>query len=169
MQTMRKSQTTIINIFFTSNFLNRKIYILLENVFLKLSLYCYICITLFFFAWQIIGNAVTKHQRPYRYALVLQTPTKMRPKILSYRLGISTQILITMDFHFFFLYFREVPSIQKKKAFVKENSWFNPVQVTRSTHCLLFSNYVFKQRRVHNFEKNWKNSVCIDVTNFANL
>ena len=37
-----------------------------------LSLYCYIRIS--FFAWQVIGTAAIKLKRPYRYALVLQTP-----------------------------------------------------------------------------------------------
>ena len=39
----------------------------------------------FFFEWQVIGNVVTKHQHPYRYALVL-----LRPKMLDNRLGILT-------------------------------------------------------------------------------
>ena len=41
-------------------------------VLVTYCLYCCICIRVFF-AWQFIGNTVTKHQRPYRYALFLQT------------------------------------------------------------------------------------------------
>ena len=47
--------------------------------------------------------------------------TILWPKILASKLGILTQILIAMDFYFF-LYFREAPTIQKKtKAFVRKN------------------------------------------------
>ena len=33
----------------------------------------------------------------------------------------------------------------------------------------LFSKLCIPQRYVQNFERNWKNSVCIGVNNFANL
>ena len=53
----------------------------------KLSLYCYICFTVFFFTWQVIGNSVTP------------TPTQkfigfvdaiLRSRILDNRLGFLT-------------------------------------------------------------------------------
>ena len=77
---MRKSQTTTINIFWL---FYRKIYIYSKIYFEKRSLYCYICIS--FFAGQVIGNAVIKHQRPYRYAMVV-----LRPRRLDNALGILT-------------------------------------------------------------------------------
>ena len=47
-----------------------KTHILLENIFGKTQ-----CILLYlyysYFTWQVIENAVIKHQLPYRYALVL--------------------------------------------------------------------------------------------------
>ena len=70
---MRKSQTTT-NIIFTSAFLYRKEYILLNIVrktwLILLHLYCT------FFMWKVMallsrGNAVITQQRPYRYVLVL--------------------------------------------------------------------------------------------------
>ena len=63
---VRKRQTTTTNTFLL---LYRKIYILLEGHLKKFSFYCYICIS--FFTSQVIGNAVTKYQHPYRHALVL--------------------------------------------------------------------------------------------------
>ena len=57
---------------FTFTFLYGIIYIWLENIFGKISYYLYTAIFgLQFFMWQVIGNAVIKHQHPYRYALVL--------------------------------------------------------------------------------------------------
>ena len=59
----------------------------------------------------------------------------LRPEILGNILGLLTQILIVMSYYFFFIYFREVPSIQKKKqkhynqkikSILKGNIWFNP-------------------------------------------
>ena len=44
-QKIRKKSNNNKKYFFTFTFLYRKIYILLENIFGKLSLYCYICIT----------------------------------------------------------------------------------------------------------------------------
>ena len=45
----------------------------------------------------------------------------LRPKILGNRLGILTQILIAMHYFSSYIYFREVPSTQKKtKAFVRK-------------------------------------------------
>ena len=49
--------------------------------------------------WQVNRNAIIKHQHPYRYAMDLQTSyydpkylakDKVRPEILSSRLGILT-------------------------------------------------------------------------------
>ena len=64
---LRKSETTGINIFLLLLFL------LLGNKFGKAK-FIFLHLYYSFFAWQVIGNAVTKHQRPYRYALVSQTP-----------------------------------------------------------------------------------------------
>ena len=60
-------------------FLYRKIYILLENIFGKLSLYCYICITVFSRGRLL---KMQQHQRSYRYSLVLWT-SYFDPKYLA--------------------------------------------------------------------------------------
>ena len=67
--------------FFTFTFSYRKNYILLQNIFGKPQ---FILLRMYysFFAWQFIGNAIIKHQRPYRYALVLQT-SYFNPKYLA--------------------------------------------------------------------------------------
>ena len=61
------------NYFFTFTFLYRKVYILLENIFGKTQ---YLLLHLYqsLFEWQVIGNAVIKHRRPFWYTLVLQMP-----------------------------------------------------------------------------------------------
>ena len=51
-------------------FLYRKINILLENIFGK-SYFILLYLYYSYFACQLNGNTVVKHQRPYRYALVL--------------------------------------------------------------------------------------------------
>ena len=51
---MTKSQTAAMNMFLRLLFLHLE----------KLSLYCFIYITVFF-AWYLIENAVIKHQLPY--------------------------------------------------------------------------------------------------------
>ena len=45
-----------------------------KEIIVSKTLYC--CICNIFFAYQVIGNTVIKHQHkyPYRYALVLWTP-----------------------------------------------------------------------------------------------
>ena len=62
---MRKTQTTAINIFLLFLPYIRKNYILLDIMFIWLHLYYS------FFTWQVIGITVIKHERWYRYALVL--------------------------------------------------------------------------------------------------
>ena len=69
----------------------------------KLSLYCYICFTVFFM-WQVIGNAVTP--TPIQIFIGFADAI-LRSKILDNRLGILTQILITMDY-FFYLYISDI-------------------------------------------------------------
>ena len=69
----------------------------------KLSLYCYICFTVFF-TWQVIGNAVTP--TPIQIFIGFADAI-LRSKILDNRLGILTQILITVDY-FFYLYISDI-------------------------------------------------------------
>ena len=57
-------------IFFAFTLLHQKIYVLLENIFGK-TLFILLHLHCSFFIWQVIENAVIKHQCPYRYALVL--------------------------------------------------------------------------------------------------
>ena len=61
---VRKNQTAVTNIFFTFNLLYTKIKFCQKTYLEKLSL-CR------FFTRQVIGNAVTEHQRPCGYATVL--------------------------------------------------------------------------------------------------
>ena len=71
---MRKSQTKAINIFLILLilFLYRKIYIFLENIFGN-GIYN-VTFVLKFFRVAGYSKAVIKHQRPYRYVLVMLTP-----------------------------------------------------------------------------------------------
>ena len=69
----------------------------------KLSLYCYICFTVFF-TWQVIGNVVTP--TPIQIFTGFADAI-LRSKILDNRLGMLTQILITMDY-FFSLYISDI-------------------------------------------------------------
>ena len=69
----------------------------------KLSLYCYICFTVFF-TWQVIGNAVTPTPIQIFIGFV---DAILRSKILDNRLGILTYILTTMDY-FLYLYISDI-------------------------------------------------------------
>ena len=81
---------------FTFTFLYRKVYILLKTYLEKLSLYCYICITVFS-KCQVVGNAVTP---TFIYILTVFAVTILRSKILDNGLGILTQILTATDYFF---------------------------------------------------------------------
>ena len=67
---MRKSQTTTKHIFLFLLLYIEKFIIFCWKTYLEKLLYYYICITAFF-TWRVVGDAVMKHQRPYRYALAL--------------------------------------------------------------------------------------------------
>ena len=77
----------------------------------KLSLYCYICITVFF-TQQVVGNAVTP--TPI-YIFINFVGAILRSKILDNRLGILTQILITMDY-FVSLYILDIQLQFREKS-----------------------------------------------------
>ena len=62
-------------------FLYGKSYILLENIFVKVQ-FILLHLHYSFFTLQVIGNAAIKHQRPYRYILVLQ-PRYFDPNYLA--------------------------------------------------------------------------------------
>ena len=99
---MRKRQTT--TVFFLLLFFYIEKFIFCQKTYLeKLSLYCYICFTVFF-TWQVIGNAVTP--TPIQIFIGFADAI-LRSKILDNRLGILTQILITMDY-FFYLYISDI-------------------------------------------------------------
>ena len=75
------------NSFLTFTFLYRKIYVLLENIFGKLNLYCCICITVFrVTAYEKCSN---KTPKPMQICTGLVVAV-LRPKILGNRLGILT-------------------------------------------------------------------------------
>ena len=67
---VKKSNSSNNIFFFTFTFLCGKIYIWWKTYLEKVSAYCYISITVFL-TWQVIGNAVIKHQRQYRSTLGL--------------------------------------------------------------------------------------------------
>ena len=67
-----------------------------------------------------------------------------QPKILGNRLGILTWILIAMDYYFLFLYFREIPSIKKKKKHLSGKIFGSPHKHNRVyLKWNWFSNYVY--------------------------
>ena len=93
-----------------------------------------------FMRWHFIGNAVTKHQRTYRYALVLQTPY-IDPKYLAIKY--FNAYFDGNELLFPFLYFTEQPPVSiKTKAFIRRNVWFTP---SNRIYLLqnYFSNYVY--------------------------
>ena len=90
---MRKSETTA----FSFTFSNRKIYILLENIFGKTQ-FILLHLLYRFFTWQVIGNSVTPTSIQKSTGFV---DAILRSKILHNRLGFLTQILITMDYSFY--------------------------------------------------------------------
>ena len=76
----------------------------------KLSLYCYICITVF--SGGRLLECSDKTTRPIETCIGL-VDAILRAKVLGNKLGILTQILISKDYI-------------EKKAFVKEDFWFTP-------------------------------------------
>ena len=88
---------------FTFTFSYRNIYILLENIFGKTQ-FILLHLLYRFFTWQVIGNAVTP--TPIQIFIGFADAI-LRSKILDNRLGILTQILITMDY-FFYLYISDI-------------------------------------------------------------
>ena len=105
---MRKSQTTAFYFYF---FIQENSYFFRKNIwktqFILLYLlyrffFCFVL--LFFFMWQVIGNAVT----PTPIQIFIDFPDAiLRFKILDNKLDILTQILITMDY-LFYLYISDI-------------------------------------------------------------
>ena len=91
-----------------------------KTYFEKLSLYCYICFTVFF-TWQVIENAVTP--TPIQIFIGFADAI-LRSKILDNRLGILTQILITMDY-FFYLYISEIYLQFREKKYLNLDNQFH--------------------------------------------
>ena len=96
----------------------------------------------------------------------------------SYRRRTSTQNIwqqtryfnAGMDYYFFFYVWEKYRQFRKKqKHFLRIIFGSHPRQVTGSTCCGFFFKLLISQRFLHNLERNWKNSVCIDVENFAHL
>ena len=105
---MRKSQTRAIYFYF---FIFCKFIFCQKTYLQKLSLYCYICFTVFFTS-QVIGNVVTP--TPIQIFIGFADAI-LRSKILDNRLGILTQILIAMDY-FFYLYISDKYFQFRKKS-----------------------------------------------------
>ena len=93
---------------------------LLENTFGKTQL---IVLLLYyrFFTWQVIGNAVKP--KPMQIFIGFEDAI-LRCKILGSRLAILTQSLIANRLFLSFIYFRQVPSIQKKKYINLGNQFY---------------------------------------------
>ena len=113
------------------------------------------------FIAQGIWNAVMKHQRPYRFALVLWT-SYTDPKYL------ATNLLFNVGFDsdgLFFRFQRSTFNLVNKNAYVKEiflfTTWLDPLTPE------LFFQLCISQGYIENFERIYKNSICIKVNNFA--
>ena len=145
---------------------------LVENIFRKSQ-----CILLYFYysflTWQVIGNAVIKHQRRYRSTLGLQIPY--------FDLKCLAQCLFSryfnVDFdamdHYFLVYIyisENYVHFRKKQRHLSGKIFGSPIQVIGSTYCRIFFQTMNTPKiYVHNLEMNWKISVFIRVKNFANL
>ena len=80
-----------------------------------------------------------------------------------------------MDYYFDFFFFsfntweKYLQFRKKTKAIVKENFWFTPYKKLDQLTAELLFKLCIPQGYVNNLERNWKNSVCIGVKNFACL
>ena len=113
---MRKSQTTafLLLLFYIEKFIFcQKIYVE------KLSLYFYICITVFSRGRLLEMQCL---QRQYRYYCFCKRHTSIQN--LGNRLGILTQILIAMD-NFFYLYISEKYFQFRKKTILGNQFHYN--------------------------------------------
>ena len=121
---MRKSHTTTINIILLLLFYIEKFIFCQKSYLEKVSLYCYICATIFC----VLGYWKCSNKTPMPMQIWTGfVDAILRPKILRNRLGVLKQILSAMNYYFISLYFRGVPSIQEKiKALVNINFWFTP-------------------------------------------
>ena len=115
----------------------------------------------YFFVWQVIRNALTKQQRPYRYALAFQTP-HFDPKYLA-----RAQQWIAIYLFYIsekYLQFRKKQNHLLRKVFGLPHT---------SKQIYLLRNYFFKlyisQSYMYITLEGIGKIVCIGVTNFANL
>ena len=69
---MRKCQTAAIHIFYFYLIIQKNLYFVRKHIWKNL-IYA-VTFVLQFFAQQVIGNAATKDQHPYRYVLILKMP-----------------------------------------------------------------------------------------------
>ena len=125
---MRKSQITgfLLLLFYIGKFIFcQKIYIW-KTQFVLLHLHYR------FFTQQVIGNAVTPTPIQIFIGFV---DAILRSKILGNRLGILTQILIAMDYFFFFMFQIITFNLEKNKSICKGKFLIHPIQVTGSTYC----------------------------------
>ena len=97
---MRKSQTTAFYFYF---FIQENLYFVRKHIWKNL-VYIVTFALRFFLTWQVIGNAVTP--TPIQIFIGFADAI-LQSKILDNRLGILTQILITMDY-FFYLYISDI-------------------------------------------------------------
>ena len=152
---MRESQTTT-SIFLLVLFSIEK-FIFCQKIYLEeLSLYCYICITVFFHVtgyWKCRNKTLTPIQTCIGFL-----DTVLRTKIL--------------DGLLFFIYISEKQIQFRKKQKHLSRKIFGSLQITWSNqiYCEIdFQSMYISKIWTYNLERNWKNSVCIGVKNFANM
>ena len=81
-------------------------------------------------------------------------------KILSNRLGILTQILIAMDYYFFFLHISEKYfQFRKKQKHLLRKILIPAVQVTGSIYCAIVFGTIYISQKCTMLQRNLKNVV----------
>ena len=155
------------NVSFFYFFLFSLFLLLLENIFGKTQ---FIFVTFVLQLFQVTGYWKCSNKTPTLIQICSgAVDAILQHKTLESRLDILTLILIAMYYYFFLLKFLRSTFNLEKKSICYVKYLFHPVQATGSIYLALFFNvYIYiPQRYVHNLERNWKNSVCISVKNFA--
>ena len=145
---MRKSQTTLLIFCYFYFFYEEKFIFCQKTHLEKLSLYCCILIFyffyFFFFAWQVIENAVIKHQRPYRFTLALNTlffdSTWQQASYFNVDFDVNGLLLL------FFIFQKSTFNLEKKKSICLRKFLVHPKQVTGSSYCgIVFQTMYFSK------------------------
>ena len=130
---MRKSQTTTKHIFLFLLLYIEKFIIFCWKTYLEKLLYYYICITAFF-TWRVVGDAVMKHQRH----IDMHWPCRRRTltqNIWQYTRYFNVDFDSNGFFFLFYIYFREIPLIQKKQKHLLSKIFDSPHTSKRIIYC----------------------------------